>query len=413
MNSIVVASRSSIPKSGAPAHIYCRVSTGSQEQGMSIEAQEALIKALIARFGGKLRSVTIETGSAYKKLRVVETGSGRRVKKELVGAQKALVSLLETAARGSVIYFARADRLSRSVENLDYLLILAAQRDLTFVFGDGLTDQVTLIWKNGDEGATDELYRLVRLAEQESVNLSTRIRATQNYIRTQLSGRGQTPYFGGRVPTGKKVSTVDLNGKRVKILLDDPVAMAVDQARERSVDRVALEIQREVRETNPSLNARQELREIHDLLVARTGSRQKISQTAAILKQAARDATARALPRPPSPRRSSGSDELAREMGRMSLGSTVSSAGSFRSASSFPALSITGTPFRSPQSPADEPNFLIPATPMASEMDEDDDGFGEPSTAGESSTTPLPRSLPGSSKRAPTRSTRNSRKGRK
>ena len=184
--------------------VYCRVSTKEQGRGVSLDVQEEVCRAKIIEDGGSLSGVVFETVSAFQSgMKNVKVRG--KIVPTFKPQQKALFELLKSAPKGSKIYFYHADRLSRSLINLEQFQLLAANRNITFVMGIG-EDEWTE-WKNGEDDSV--MMRFVRQGENESKRTGQRVLSYHRFVGTMLKRYpGVQPYFGGTVPFGMKKSTL-------------------------------------------------------------------------------------------------------------------------------------------------------------------------------------------------------------
>lgn len=165
--------------------IYCRVSTKLQNQGVSLDAQEAACVSFCDKNGWYVIKVVREVANASK----------RNTQRKL----SELIDKIETGElQADYLVVFSVSRFSRNVEwGLGKLRIL---------HNNGV--QLKSVTESLDASLSDGLFEITTLlnnAEYESRVISERIKSTINYKK----GLG---FKFGRAPFGKKVTTADSNG---------------------------------------------------------------------------------------------------------------------------------------------------------------------------------------------------------
>ena len=173
---------------------YCRVSTSRQaEVGVSLEAQEAKIRAYCDAHGHELVALEVDHGLSAKSM------AGRPA------LGRALALLKSGAAEGLVVL--SLSRLSRSTRDLAELV------ETTFSAGKGKRRAAALISLNeGFDTGTPTGRMLVTvlgaLAQLEREIVSERTGECLRYLKTQGRRTGSIPY-GKRVVPGTKMLEID------------------------------------------------------------------------------------------------------------------------------------------------------------------------------------------------------------
>lgn len=168
---------------------YVRVSTDRQaDHGVSLEAQEAKIRAMATVQGAELTEVIVDGGESAKSL-------------NRPGLQK-LMTLINGGQVQAVI-IAKLDRLTRSVKDLCALLELLERRKVALISGCGVAGHWLRCWASGDHnhgcgkpmGARGDWRTYARRAAPQAIPGST---CGQHSIRLPAGKRWASSRTGSR-----------------------------------------------------------------------------------------------------------------------------------------------------------------------------------------------------------------------
>jgi site-specific DNA recombinase len=152
---------------------YCRVSTDEQARdGVSLDAQEARIRAYALAVGRELSGVIVDAGESAKSLR-------------RVGMQRILAGI-QSGEIGAVICL-KLDRITRSVRDLADLLELFAKRDVALVLVSESIDTSTAIGR-----MIANIMATVSQWEREAIGERTSFALT--HLRRSGHAYGATPF---------------------------------------------------------------------------------------------------------------------------------------------------------------------------------------------------------------------------
>lgn len=211
--------------------IYARISSTNQRDGLSLEAQVEKCTNAIVAAGAQVYAIIYETASGYTLNKGTSNPQASKMTQLCrMDKQKLFLNLLRTCPRGSMIMVSSADRLCRSIWKYNMYMEEAQKRGVTIICLGGTENEPTAMMSSLKEDEA-EIRKGVENAVDESQKISARIRSSRTAMISALRKirKDARPYFGGQVPYGKMIDTIDINGRvnRLKILVNHPEEMVV------------------------------------------------------------------------------------------------------------------------------------------------------------------------------------------